>query len=255
MDARALPILENVHVAALCPSDWERMVGDSRVRHCAECSLNVYNLSEMTRREAERLIRSHEGRLCVRFYRRADGTILTQNCPRGLKAAIRRVSRIAGAVFTAAMSLGTVFSPAAAKSTAQTQNDPASTGIDFTVVDPSGSVIPNAKVLLCQCKGRATTSVSTDSIGVAHFLGLAEGDYQAEVQAPGFKSKRQDVKIQARKVGHLQLKLQVAPTSTTVEVVATPVAVQGTMGMVTVTNTGVPWPPAGSGGRPELMRR
>src|SRR5215472_2919723 len=61
-------VLENIHVAAPCPADWTQMSGDDRVRHCSECNLNVYNLSEMTRAEAERLILSHEGRLCARFY-------------------------------------------------------------------------------------------------------------------------------------------------------------------------------------------
>src|SRR5215210_3096990 len=95
--------LENVRVAAPCPADWEKMVGDERVRFCGQCELNVYNLSGMTRREAEALVAGTEGRLCVRFYRRADGTILTRNCPVGLRALKRRVSRVAGAALSAAL--------------------------------------------------------------------------------------------------------------------------------------------------------
>ena len=75
--------LENVRVASPCQTSWEKMQGDDRVRHCQECKLNVYSLSEMTRKDAERLIAKSEGRLCVRFYRRADGTILTRDCPKG----------------------------------------------------------------------------------------------------------------------------------------------------------------------------
>ena len=55
----------------------------------------------MTREEAEDVIRGTEGRLCVRFYRRRDGTILTQNCPTGLRALRRRLSRLSAAVVTA----------------------------------------------------------------------------------------------------------------------------------------------------------
>jgi hypothetical protein len=95
--------LENVRVAAPCPADWGKMVGDERVRFCGQCELNVYNLSGMTRREAEALVAGTEGRLCVRFYRRADGTILTRNCPVGLRAVRRKVSRVAGAVLSAAL--------------------------------------------------------------------------------------------------------------------------------------------------------
>jgi hypothetical protein len=52
----------------------------------------------MSRQEAEALITKTEGRLCVRFYRRADGSILTQNCPVGLKAIKRRVAWVAQVV-------------------------------------------------------------------------------------------------------------------------------------------------------------
>ncbi|HJQ33333.1 MAG TPA: hypothetical protein VJ866_14190 [Pyrinomonadaceae bacterium] len=95
--------LENVRVAAPCPADWEKMVGDERVRYCNKCELHVYNLSGMTRREAEALLSNTEGRLCVRFYRRDDGTILTRNCPVGLAAFKRRVSRVAGATLSAVL--------------------------------------------------------------------------------------------------------------------------------------------------------
>jgi hypothetical protein len=93
--------LEGVRVAAPCPADWERMVGDERVRFCGQCSLHVYNLSGMTKREAEGLVANAEGRLCVRYYSRADGSVLTRNCPVGLRALKRRVSRIAGAALSA----------------------------------------------------------------------------------------------------------------------------------------------------------
>lgn len=104
MSKRTSP-LDNVHVAAPCRAGWENMAGTERVRFCSECSLNVYNLSAMTKQEAERLIVEAEGRLCVRFYRRADGTMLTKNCPVGLRALKRRLSRVAAATASAILSL------------------------------------------------------------------------------------------------------------------------------------------------------
>lgn len=93
--------LEGVRVAAPCPADWDKMVGDERVRYCGQCSLHVYNLSGMTKPETEGLVANAEGRLCVRYYKRADGSILTRNCPVGLRALKQRVSRIAGAALSA----------------------------------------------------------------------------------------------------------------------------------------------------------
>jgi hypothetical protein len=68
------------------------MEGDDRVRHCEACKKNVYNLSGMTRSEAEALVTGSEGRVCVRFYRRPDGTMLTQNCPVGVMAIRKRMA-------------------------------------------------------------------------------------------------------------------------------------------------------------------
>ena len=96
--------LDHVAVAAPCNVGWDNMVGNERVRFCGQCSLNVYNLSAMPKREAEQLVSQTEGRLCVRYYRRADGTILTKNCPIGLRALKRRLSRVASASISAALS-------------------------------------------------------------------------------------------------------------------------------------------------------
>jgi hypothetical protein len=81
------------------------MAGNDRVRFCGECRLNVYNLSAMTRPEAEALLRAKEGRLCVRFYVRRDGTALTQDCPRGLAALRRGTVRLAARLAAAAVFL------------------------------------------------------------------------------------------------------------------------------------------------------
>jgi hypothetical protein len=93
--------LKNVKIAAPCSADWGAMTGNDRVRFCGQCNLNVYNLSDMTQREAESLISSSEGKLCARYYRRGDGTVLTNDCPVGIRAMARRVKRISAALISA----------------------------------------------------------------------------------------------------------------------------------------------------------
>jgi hypothetical protein len=93
---RRLPILEDVRVAAPCHARWEDMTGDDRVRFCGPCQKNVYNLSAMAREEAEKLLAEREGSLCVRLYRRADGTVITNDCAVGVRR--RRVRRAVAAV-------------------------------------------------------------------------------------------------------------------------------------------------------------
>ena len=104
MKSRFSSPLSKVRVASPCPADWDSMIGDERVRFCGQCELNVFNLSAMTKAQAENLIVRTEGRLCVRFYRRRDGSILARDCPVGLRALRQRLSRIRSAV--AGMLLG-----------------------------------------------------------------------------------------------------------------------------------------------------
>jgi hypothetical protein len=104
--SRVLPILEDVRVASPCHEPWDAMVGDDRVRFCGSCKKNVYNLSTMRRDEAEALLAEREGKMCVRFFRRADGTVLTADCPVGQKKRRRRLALVvagASALATAAL--------------------------------------------------------------------------------------------------------------------------------------------------------
>ena len=86
-----MSLLDKTMVVSPCSVSWDSMEGDERVRHCSGCSKNVYNLSNMTATEAEILLGQNGERPCLRFYRRPDGTIMTDNCPRALRALRRRM--------------------------------------------------------------------------------------------------------------------------------------------------------------------
>lgn len=102
---RAKSPLKNLKIASPCSADWNEMYGDERKRFCGDCQLNVYNLSGMTRDEAEALMLAAEGRLCVRYFQRSDGTVLTADCPVGWAAVKRRLSNWATAAFSMLFSL------------------------------------------------------------------------------------------------------------------------------------------------------
>ena len=99
--------LNNISIASPCAADWNEMYGDERKRFCGDCKLNVYNLSGMTKNEAEALVMNAEGRLCVRFYRRADGSVITQDCPVGWAKVKQRTKLYATAVASLLMALFT----------------------------------------------------------------------------------------------------------------------------------------------------
>src|SRR3974377_2446301 len=101
MKETSLPF--QIRIATPCPARWEDMGGDDRVRFCDQCRKNVYNLSAMTAAEATALLQDKKGKLCARIYQRADGSILTEDCPVGIARQWRRVKTFAGAA------LGTVL--------------------------------------------------------------------------------------------------------------------------------------------------
>ena len=93
----SLPLaLDQVRIASPCSARWDDMVGDDQVRFCGHCEKNVYNLSAMTREQAEALLREREGDVCARLYRRSDGTVITADCPVGArKKRVRRIAAVA----------------------------------------------------------------------------------------------------------------------------------------------------------------
>jgi hypothetical protein len=79
----------------------------------------------MPRDEAEALLAAREGKMCVRLYKREDGTVMTSDCPVGVKRRRRRraVAGVLGGGMMAATA--SLF----ASSTGQMQGAPVPTGI------------------------------------------------------------------------------------------------------------------------------
>jgi hypothetical protein len=109
----ATSLLDGIRIAKPCPANWDEMTGDDRVRHCASCKLDVYDISSMKRDEAESFLaaRVGKGRTCIRFYQRADGTILTQDCPVGVRAAWKKVTWAAAALVAGGFAAAAMLAP------------------------------------------------------------------------------------------------------------------------------------------------
>lgn len=107
--------LNIIDVKSPCDEPWGDMevVGPGQ-RNCALCAQNVYDLSEMTKDEGEALVFESTGRVCVRFFRRRDGSIVTSDCSpvrfRQLREAgrgsLRFAAKVVGAVVTILSVLG-----------------------------------------------------------------------------------------------------------------------------------------------------
>lgn len=103
-----LPLLSRMKVASPCSAKWEDMSGDAHARHCAQCDKSVYDLSSLSAPDAEALLRERGQSLCVRFYRRADGTVLNADCTVGAKRK-RRLQVVGGALAASLMGAGAAF--------------------------------------------------------------------------------------------------------------------------------------------------
>jgi hypothetical protein len=96
-------IIQSIKIAEPCNVDWNSMTGDERKRFCGQCKLNVYNVEKLAQSDVVSLIQENEGNVCMQLYRRQDGTILTENCPVGLRKLrdkARKLIKTAAAVFT-----------------------------------------------------------------------------------------------------------------------------------------------------------
>jgi hypothetical protein len=184
------------------------MPGDDRVRHCQSCNLNVYNFSAMTEREIRRLVAEREGRLCARLYRRSDGTILTQNCPVGLRALTRRLSRVAGAILSFMMPGFTGAQQVLAQSYSSTNSGDAALQVE--VFAPTGGRITNATAILTDRSRGIRHEAKAGKDGRLVLRGSISGPYTLTVSSPGFRTDTRILELRNGQLLSLPVYLYVA---------------------------------------------
>jgi hypothetical protein len=134
-DSAPRPI--RLKVASPCKVPWDSMQGDDAVRFCGSCQKNVYNLSAMSIEQTEQLLASPSGTPCVRFFQRADGTVMTNDCPVGAQRVRRqRVAFGIGAGLMSAVGFGAIAQ--------QGEPAPKSCQIEKATRPPAGTPAPAA---------------------------------------------------------------------------------------------------------------
>jgi hypothetical protein len=104
---KRVPALDQLRIASPCQAKWSEMVGDDRVRFCSACTKHVYDFSKLTRNEAEELLGDNDELPCVVLWKRADGTLLTADCPVGRRR--RRLRRAVAATLTSGLLAGALL--------------------------------------------------------------------------------------------------------------------------------------------------
>src|SRR5262245_31512289 len=93
-------IIDRVRIASPCHVPWDSMTGGDHGRYCSRCDAQVFNFSDMTRPEAEDLIRAKHGRLCARYDMCHDGKVMTADCQEMVRLRRRRwVAAVVSLVF------------------------------------------------------------------------------------------------------------------------------------------------------------
>jgi Carboxypeptidase regulatory-like domain len=108
-------------------------------------------------------------------------------------------------------------------------------GLQGTVKDPSGAVVPNARVALKGASSVGNKEIDADSSGYYRFANLPPGPYTITVTAKGFTTVKRELVLE---VGHLptvDFALEVGTASTIVEVSSTAPQIDVTTN-VTTTN-------------------
>jgi hypothetical protein len=221
--------LNNLTIPSPCTADWNSMIGSDQVRFCEHCSLDVHNLSMMTRNQAERLISRSNGRLCVRYHQDPAGKPAMMPVTQKLHSIGRRVSRIAAGAFTATLSVTSVVAQNSTSFQSGNPNAPTATqanarwapgsSIVGTVTDQNGAVIPGATVFVSNEELNVALYASTDFTGQFRIDNLQAGLYKLRIEATGFAPEQAEgFYVDANREARLDRTLRVANIEESVDI-------------------------------------
>jgi hypothetical protein len=218
--------LNNLTIPSPCTADWNSMVGNDQVRFCEHCSLDVHNLSAITRSQAERLVSSAKGRLCVQYHYDSAGRPLTLPARQKLHRIGRRVSRIAAGAFTATLSVTSAVAQGSVGSQSSSSNPPTVTqsnprwalgsSVVGTITDQNGAVIASATIAVSS--ENVNLFASTNFNGQFRIDGLQAGAYKIRVDAPGFAAEQDELYVRENGEARVDRTLKVATVEETVDV-------------------------------------
>ncbi len=95
-----------------------------------------------------------------------------------------------------------------------------------TITDPSGAVVPTARVELRAVTGGKRRIARPDATGQFDLSSLTAGEYEIQISCAGFQTASQTFTVRARDRAVLGVRLDLGPVSETVEVSAANVVVQ-----------------------------
>lgn len=221
--------LNNITIPSPCNADWNSMIGNDQVRFCQHCNLDVHNLSQMTRAQAQRLVARSGKRLCVRYHQDAAGRPATLPVGRKLHHIARRASRIAAGAFTATLSITSAVAQGSISYQRDSSNPSVATqpntratlnsSIVGAVTDQNGALITGATVFVSNDEMKLALYTDTGSSGEFKIDSLQAGLYQIRIEAPGFAGdESRSIYVSANSQTRADRTLKVAEIEASVEI-------------------------------------
>lgn len=194
--------LDSIEVKTPCLQSWNEMRGNDQIRFCDHCAKDVNNLSQMTRKEARKIVAQSNGNICVRYIRRPDGRIQT------IKNTFHQITRqtgIAAGILGTSLGISTIAyaqreinsskdlvekieTVEVAKKEISELKELETATVSGTVVDQNGAVIPNATVILFNEKTNDTRTSASNDVGIYEFKNVVAGTYNLKFEAAYFKT-------------------------------------------------------------------
>lgn len=104
--------------------------------------------------------------------------------------------------------------------------------INGTVLDPSGAAVPNASVTVKSTENGSTQTTTTNNTGAYRFHLLNPGQYNVSATAQGLQVQSHIVNVAVGQTSTVNITMQIASASQTVEVTAEPGVIQTDNGNV-----------------------
>lgn len=204
--------IDSISIPKPCAEPWDNMHGSDLKRFCGSCQKDVFNLSSMSRRKANRLIRKSGGRICVRYARLPNGKMVTTDS--SFYQISKRTAGIAAGVLATTITMSALTyaqgepmrlgSPQSSKAPSQTETivpnsypdlNENTSQISILVVDETGVAIPGAKVELVDDEGKKKFMNYTGSDGFAHFSLLPKSGYKVKAMMEGFRAGSRTLRL------------------------------------------------------------
>ena len=183
--------IDSIEVKTPCSEDWNEMRGNNQVRFCSHCNLNVNNLSVMTRKQALKLVRKAEGRICVQYIQHPidKKPVFSDKLYQ-----ITRRAGIAASVLSASLTLSTLSYaqdtierlPQKAETQTEVVLDGAKTDetesptatVSGTVTDSTGAFAIGVSVHLFNLSNNESLEAITGNEGLYEFKNVRQGNYK-----------------------------------------------------------------------------